>query len=123
MDPVEAQKRFGKLNVRAVCERIGIPRAYKVTFAYYSSFVHEKNEATYEFLESDERLARFELGPLVETPLAATLDALKTLFLVLGFAADLLEDSNLSGETKVLSRKLDAAFDQLERRAPRSQSS
>lgn len=115
MDPVEAQKRFGKLNVRAVCERVGIEKAYKVTFAFYSSFVHEKNAATHEFLESDRGVARFELGPLVETPLAGTFDALKTLFLVLGFAADLLEDSALSRETKGLSKRFDAALDQLER--------
>jgi len=83
--------------------------------------VHEKNAATGEFLESDRGVARFELGPLVESPLAGTFGALKTLILVLGFAADLLEDSALSRETKVLSRRLDAALEELERRAPLSQ--
>jgi hypothetical protein len=114
IDPNEAEERFGKLNVRVVCERVGIEKAYKTTFAFYSSFVHEKNAATPEFLESDRGLARFELGPLVGTPPAGTFDALKTLVLVLGFAADLLEDSALSKDTKVLSKELDETLRELE---------
>jgi hypothetical protein len=107
INPDEAEKRFGKLNVRAVCERVGIEKAYKTTFAFYSSSVYEKNAATPEFLEPDREVARFELGPIIGTPPAGTFDALKTLVLVLGFAADLLEDYALSKETKVFSKELE----------------
>jgi hypothetical protein len=57
---------------------------------------HERNAATSEFVESVQEVARFELGLLVGILPAKTFDALKALFLTLGFAGDLLEDSALS---------------------------
>lgn len=95
-DPLRAKNKFGKLNVRQTCERFGIEKAYLVTYAWDSGFVHEINIASYDFTTQHGPVARFEVGPLVEVPDSAAFDALRQCSFVLLWSAELLGETYLA---------------------------
>lgn len=114
VDPEKARRRFGKTNFHDVCQRYGGAKGYKVSYGYLSSFVHEKNASTNEFLLSDRGMAQFNLGPNPDSNYAGVFDPLRYMILVLGFISDFLGDAQLALDTKSLAGELEAVRKRLE---------
>lgn len=95
IDPDLARKKHGKLNIREICRKFDIEKAYLVDYAYTSSFVHEKNVATAEFYEGSPGSHKFEMGPIPKAIPYAIADILMSLSLVLEIGCKILEDDEL----------------------------
>ena len=107
-DPSRAKNKFGKLNVRQTCDRLGLEKSYLVTFAWDSGFVHEVNIASSDFTTQHGPEARFEAGPLVEVPDAAAVDALRQCSFVLLWSAETLGETDLADATQKCIDRLHA---------------
>jgi hypothetical protein len=99
-DPLKAKNKFGKLNVRQTCERLGIEKAYHVTYAWDSGFVHESNIASSDFTSQYRAEWCFDLGPLVEVPSEDAVDALRQCSFVLLWSADILGETDLADSAR-----------------------
>jgi hypothetical protein len=95
IDPELARKKHGRLNIREICRKFGIEKAYLVNYAYTSSFVHEKNVATADFYEGSPGSHKFEMGPIPKATSYAIADILMSLSLVLEIGCKILEDDGL----------------------------
>ena len=105
-DPEEVRKRHGKLNIREICKRFGIEKAYLVDFAFESSHVHEKHVAysSYSFDKDGRRF--FNLGIVEEGIPHAVADILINLSRVLVVSSRLLEDESLIKKSEVLAKSV-----------------
>ncbi len=113
LNPDEIQKKHGKLNVREVCKRFGIEKAYLVNYAYCSSHVHEKNVATRDFYAPTPDEHAFNLGPVPLAAPHAIADALTGLAHVLDFASQIVEDQAAVTRSQDLLHELSVRTDRL----------
>ena len=95
IDPEVARKKHGKLNIREICRKFGIEKAYLVNYAYTSSYIHEKNVATADFYYESPGSRNFEMGPIPQAISYAIADSLMNLALVLEIGCKILEDEGL----------------------------
>jgi hypothetical protein len=100
LDPQLIEGKYGRLNFRDACSRLGIERAYLVNYAFASGYAHEKNVATSDFLSIDEDERRFELGPVRDSRIEAVADTLRYLFLAIHCAATVLGDQTASAQAE-----------------------
>jgi hypothetical protein len=105
-DPETIRKRFGKLNVREICQRYGIEKSYLVDYAYFSSYIHEKNVATSHFYSESADSRNFEFGPISEDISYSIADTMNNTIRVIEFGCIILKDKILIERTQELSRLL-----------------
>jgi len=105
-DPEEIRKKYGKTNVREVCKRYGIEKAYLVDFAHYSSHVHEKNVATNLFASESPSTRDFAMGPIPNAIPHCIADALTNLIRVIEFGCVLVEDEKLISRAQKVGTQL-----------------
>ena len=110
LNPRKIQKQHGILNVRNVCKKYGIEKAYFVDYCYYSSHVHEKNVATSEFLKDREGIRQFEFGPIADGCVECVVDVLRNLGMVISIASDILQDKDINRSIRAMRAKLDEAY-------------
>jgi len=99
-DPLTALNKFGRLNVRQVCKRLGIEKAYSVTFSWDSGFVHGNNITSDQFVYDHGPDVHFDLGPLLDSPDAGIIDALRQCSFVLFWSADIIDDQELASSAR-----------------------
>jgi hypothetical protein len=95
IDPDVARKKHGKLNIREVCRKFDIEKAYLVNYAFSSSYIHEKNVATDAFYSETPGSRNFEMGPIPQAISYSIADSLLNLSLVLEIGCKILEDEGL----------------------------
>jgi hypothetical protein len=109
-DPERLRSRYGRLNYRDVCRRLGIERAYQVGYAFMGAYVHEKNAATDDFVMEKDGQRSFVVGPVgpPERNAASVLDALVDMTRILPVAATIMEREGLAETSEQLADRMHA---------------
>jgi len=111
LDPVRIERRYGRLNFRETCKRLGIENAYLVNYAFASGYAHEKNIATGDFSALGDGERQFELGPVLDSRIEAVADTLRYLFIAIQGAASLLDDQVAVEQAEAELRRLEGLAD------------
>jgi hypothetical protein len=119
LDADAIRKQHGKLNVKSVCEKFGIQRAYLVDYCYESSHVHEKNVATRDFCIEQKGQRAFHFGPIPNACVECVEDILRTLGLVISIASDILEEKDITQSIQKITAGLDEAYTESKAREDR----
>lgn len=106
LNPDMIQKKYGKLSIYKICQKLGIEKAYKVNYAYDCGHIHERNLTTNYIVKTDEDGRKFELGPINEACLESVADILTNLSLSLSAAAEVVEDKDLIIEAENLMNEV-----------------
>lgn len=108
LDPEAVRRAHGRLNVREVCRRFGVEKAYLVDYALTTGYVHEKNLATSDYVieRPDER--QFHLGPVGVPggPVTIAIDVLNNVARLMTIATLILQDGELTKRADELQKKL-----------------
>lgn len=106
--PELVRRRHGRLNIREVCKRFGIEKAYLVDYASASNYVHEKGAAAGGYMEDVAQGRRFHLGPIgvLGGPTTIAIDGLTNFARVLAVATRVVEDEPLVQQADGLSGRL-----------------
>lgn len=100
LDPLKLERRYGRLNFREACDRLGIEKAYTVNYAFASGYAHERDIATQDFCSSDQDDRCFEMGPILDSRIEAVADTLRYLFLSVQGAAAIVGDQQLIADAE-----------------------
>ena len=94
LDPDRIRRTHGRLNIREVCKRFDIEKAYLVDYAFNSAYVHEKNAASSEYVIEGEHERQFHLGPVGSPDAAAAMvfDVLMNMARVLTTATRIVQE-------------------------------
>jgi len=97
LDPDEIRRTHGRLNIREVCKRFDIEKAYLVDYAFNSAYVHEKNAASSEYVIEGENERQFHLGPIGVPggPATIAVDVLMNMARVLTIATRIVQQEDI----------------------------
>lgn len=111
VDPDSALRTYGKLNVRQTATKLGLEHEYRVSYAFNSGHVHERNLATPFFLQQGQDETAFEPSCVTQSSCEAVCDLLVHLGRVAKVSTLILEDPTLVLDA---SNLLDRVFQNVE---------
>lgn len=108
LDPERIRRAHGKLNIRDVCKRFGIEKAYLVDCAFTTAYVHEKNAASSSYVIEKEDDRQFHLGPVgvAGGPITIAIDVLMNMARVLTIAARIVQQESIIQRADEILKKL-----------------
>jgi hypothetical protein len=116
-DPAIILKRYGRLNFRQVCTDLGLEKAYLVSYKFSSTCTHGFAASVDQFIREHDGIRELDFGPAADHAFASVLDALKNLIVVIGFAAEIVEDDAILCDADRLRQDLAGIMDSVEREA------
>jgi hypothetical protein len=108
LDPEKIRRIHGRLNIRAVCKRFGIEKAYLVDYGLSTSYVHEKNAASSDYVIEGKDERQFHLGPVGSPggPATIAIDVLMDMARVLTIATRIVEQDDIIRAADEILRKM-----------------
>jgi len=107
-DPEQIRRSHGRLNIREVCRRFGVEKAYLVDYAFTTAYVHEKNAASSEYVIDRKDQRQFHLGPVGVPggPGTIAIDVLMNMARVLTMATRIVQQEDIVKRSDEILQKV-----------------
>jgi len=110
LSPHQITKTYGRLSPFKILEDLGMENIYKVSYGFYSGFVHETGQSMDETLDqSIPGEMRFVLSPLPAGSTESIYDVLHDLVMTLALGAHVVASAELETRCEQLLQKLEDA--------------
>jgi hypothetical protein len=112
-DPEKIRRTHGRLNIREVCKRFGVEKAYLVDYGLTTSYVHEKNAASSDYVIEGKDERQFHLGPVGTPggPVTIAIDVLMNMARALTIATRIVQQDEIIRQADEIQQRVVALSD------------